>query len=202
MRAQKNHMGPRIIELFFLKSEVDFELLWRCISKIRRTTHMATYTKEIENLNNKIVYKNSTVQLPMFILVSMTLGFITGGLLGSPWERFWYWSGLTKSLFVLCEGVRPEKNQKFKKVESLGTAFFYKELTSVGRFGIGGLKTFEQASQSWLAGLILCLVPVLYAFVRTFTAIFLISVDALDLFHQARRHLGAPLLSHRKIYCQ
>ena len=71
-------------ELLFLKSEVDFELLWRCISKIQRTTHMATYTKEIENLNSKIVYKNRTVQLPMFILVSMTLGFITGGLLGSP----------------------------------------------------------------------------------------------------------------------
>ena len=35
------------------KSEVDFELLWRCISKILRTTHMATYTKEFENLNNK-----------------------------------------------------------------------------------------------------------------------------------------------------
>ena len=88
MRAQKNHMDPQINDLLLLKSEVDFELLWRCISKIRRTSHMATYTKEIENLNNKIVYKNSTVQLPMFILVSMTLGFITGGLLGPPWWAF------------------------------------------------------------------------------------------------------------------
>ena len=47
MRAQKNHMDPRIIELLFLKSKVDFELLWRCISKIRTTSHVATYTIEI-----------------------------------------------------------------------------------------------------------------------------------------------------------
>ena len=38
MRAQKNRMDPPIIELLFLKSKVDFELLWRCISKILRTT--------------------------------------------------------------------------------------------------------------------------------------------------------------------
>ena len=31
---------------------------------------MATYTKEIENLNNTIVYKNSIVEFAMFILVS------------------------------------------------------------------------------------------------------------------------------------
>jgi len=38
MIDQKNHMDPPTIELSFLKSEVDFELLWRGISKIRRTT--------------------------------------------------------------------------------------------------------------------------------------------------------------------
>ena len=54
----------------FSGNEVDFELLWRYISKIRRPTHMATYRKEIENLNNKIVYINSIVQSTMFILVS------------------------------------------------------------------------------------------------------------------------------------
>ena len=88
MRAQKNWMDPLIIELLFLKSEVDFELLWRCISKIRRTTHMATYTKEIENLNNKIVYINSIVEIRMFILVSLPLGLVTGGLSGPPWWTF------------------------------------------------------------------------------------------------------------------
>ena len=35
MMAQKNHMDPTLTELLFLKSEVDFELLRRCISKIR-----------------------------------------------------------------------------------------------------------------------------------------------------------------------
>ena len=34
MIHQKSGMDPRTIELSFLKSEVDFELLWRCISKI------------------------------------------------------------------------------------------------------------------------------------------------------------------------
>ena len=81
-------MDPALTELSFLKSEVDFELLWRCISKIRRTTHMATYTKEIENLNNKIVYRNSVVEIRMFILVSLSLGLVTGGLSGSPWWTF------------------------------------------------------------------------------------------------------------------
>ena len=70
MIDQKNHMGPQINNLLFLKSEVDFELLWRFISKILRTTHMTTYTKEIKNLNNKLVYKNSIVEIAMFILVS------------------------------------------------------------------------------------------------------------------------------------
>ena len=136
MRAQKNHMDPRIIELSFLKSEVDFELLWRCISKIRRTTHMATYTKEIENLNNKIVYKNSTVQLPMFILVSMPLGFITGGLLGSPWETFWYLQIGWESGVCTPTGRTPAKFKKIKKVESLVDAFFNKGSTSDRRIGI------------------------------------------------------------------
>ena len=41
-------MDPPIIELLFLKSEVDFELLWRrCITIIWRTSHVGTYTIEI-----------------------------------------------------------------------------------------------------------------------------------------------------------
>ena len=92
MIEQKNYMDPPIIELLFLKNEVDFELLWRCISKIQRTSQMATYTKEIENLNNKIVYRNSIVEIRMFILVSLPLGLVTGGLSGSPWSTFQFWS--------------------------------------------------------------------------------------------------------------
>ena len=70
MIDQKNRMDPRPMELHSPENKVDLELLWRCISKIRRKTHMATYTKEIENLNSKIVYKNSIVEITMFILVS------------------------------------------------------------------------------------------------------------------------------------
>ena len=88
MRTQKNRMDPVTVEHHLLENEVDFELLWRCITKIWRTIQMATYTKEIENLNNKIVYKNSTVQLPMFILVSMLFGYAIGGLPGPPWWAF------------------------------------------------------------------------------------------------------------------
>jgi len=35
MIEQKNRMDPATIEHQFLKSEVDVELLWSCISKIR-----------------------------------------------------------------------------------------------------------------------------------------------------------------------
>ena len=49
---------------------------------------MATYTKEIEKLNNKIVYINSIVEIRMFILVSLQLGLGTGGLSGPPWWTF------------------------------------------------------------------------------------------------------------------
>ena len=34
MIDQKNHIDPQINDLSFLKKEVDFELLQRCISKI------------------------------------------------------------------------------------------------------------------------------------------------------------------------
>ena len=70
MIDQKNHMDPPTIELSFLKSEVDFELLWRCISKIRNQFGMATYTKEIEITNRKYNYSELTDVFAMFILVS------------------------------------------------------------------------------------------------------------------------------------
>ena len=49
---------------------------------------IATYTREIENLNNKIVYINSIVEIPMFILVSLLFGLVTGGLSEPPWLTF------------------------------------------------------------------------------------------------------------------
>ena len=39
MKDQKNHMDPATTDLHPPENEVDFELLWRCISKILRTTH-------------------------------------------------------------------------------------------------------------------------------------------------------------------
>ena len=86
MIDQKKSMDPQINDLSFMKSEVDFELPWRCISKIRRTTYMATYTKEIENLNNKIVYINSIVETRMILINSLPLGLVTGDLSGTPWS--------------------------------------------------------------------------------------------------------------------
>ena len=47
MTEQNNRMDLALTELLFLKSEVDFEILWRCISKIPIQFGMATNTKEI-----------------------------------------------------------------------------------------------------------------------------------------------------------
>ena len=70
MIDQKNHMDPQINDLLFLKNEVDFELLWRCISKIPNRREEGEWEEDFSNLNNNIVYKNSIVQFAMFILVS------------------------------------------------------------------------------------------------------------------------------------
>ena len=50
--------------------EVDFELLWRCISKTWNQFRMAIYMKKIEINNNKYNYSELTVVFSMFILVS------------------------------------------------------------------------------------------------------------------------------------
>ena len=88
MMAQKNRKDATITDTYLPECMVDFELLWRGISKIRRTSHVATYTKDFSNLKNKIVYNNGTVQSAMFILVSKPLGLVTGGLSGPPWSTF------------------------------------------------------------------------------------------------------------------
>ena len=88
MIDQKNRMDPPTIVHHHLENEVDFELLWRCISKIWNQFGMATYTKEIETNNKKYNYSELTNAFAMFILVSLPLGFVTGGLLGSPWWTF------------------------------------------------------------------------------------------------------------------
>ena len=47
MIDQKNRMDPPTTVHHHLENEVDFELLWRCISKIWNQFGMATYTREI-----------------------------------------------------------------------------------------------------------------------------------------------------------
>ena len=67
MRAQKNRKDAAITEPYPLENEVDFELLWRCISKIRNQFGMATYTKEIEINNKKYNYSELIDIFAMFI---------------------------------------------------------------------------------------------------------------------------------------
>ena len=51
MMAQKNRKDAAITDTYLPECMVDFELLWRCIDKIWRTSHVATYTKDFSNLN-------------------------------------------------------------------------------------------------------------------------------------------------------
>ena len=88
MIAQKNRKDATITGTYLPEYMVDFELLWRGISKIRRTSHVATHTKDFSNLKNKIVYNNGTVQSAMFILVNKPLGLDTGELEGVLWGTF------------------------------------------------------------------------------------------------------------------
>ena len=70
IRAQKNHMDLPTTDFHPPENEVDFELLWRRISKIWNQFGMATYTKEIEKTDRKCNYSELTDIFAMFILVS------------------------------------------------------------------------------------------------------------------------------------
>ena len=67
MMAQKNHIDPLIIELLFLKSEVDLSFCGGAYLKFREQVEGGTWEEDFSNLNNKIVYKNSIVEIAMFI---------------------------------------------------------------------------------------------------------------------------------------
>jgi len=88
MIDQKNGMDPATTEHHPPENEVDFELLWRCISKIRNQFGIATYTKEIEINNKKYNYSKLTDVFVMFILVGLLFGFVTRRHSGSPWRTF------------------------------------------------------------------------------------------------------------------
>ena len=85
---QKNRMDPATTMHHLPEVMVDFELLWRGISKIRRRTQRWCMRGELLQFGIKKVYNNGIVQFPMFILVSMPLGFVLGDLSGPPWGTF------------------------------------------------------------------------------------------------------------------
>ena len=88
MIEQKKRMDPATTMHHLPEIMVDFELLWRGISKIRNQFGMAAYTKEIEITNKKYNYSELTDVFAMFIFVSLPLGLVTGGLSGPPWWTF------------------------------------------------------------------------------------------------------------------
>ena len=91
-------------------------------------------------MKDKKVYINSIVQFRMFILVSMPLGLVTGGLSGPPWGTFWFWSGLMKSLSVQCTLCSTGRNQKIKKTKHGYLPFFIRKVAMIAELPVGGLK--------------------------------------------------------------
>ena len=76
---------------------------------------MATYKREIVVLKYSYGYYKDRGVFAIFILVSVPIGFVTGGLSGSPWRTFEFWSGLTKSLLFNATWCSTIKIQKSKK---------------------------------------------------------------------------------------
>ena len=103
---------------------VDFELLWRCISKIQNQFGMATYTKKIDINNKKYNYSELTNIFAMFIVVKIWSCYWTSFrdsmvdvLIFTSWSRI---------LFVLCIGYSTKNIQKIKKLLHKSTSFFIK----------------------------------------------------------------------------
>ena len=71
----------------------------------------------------KKVYNNITVQLPMFILVSLPLGLVTGGLLGPPWSTFWFLQIGRDFCVYMAKGCTPKKIKKSKKSNHVSVPF-------------------------------------------------------------------------------
>ena len=94
----------------------------------------------------------------MFILVNRRSVYTIGGRLGSPWLTFKFWRRLTKSLLYNVHCVCLKKIQKTKRSKTCGPTFFYKEYQHVRQFGNEWSSVVKQDVQSWLTGVILCLV--------------------------------------------
>ena len=118
---------------------------------------MATYKREIVVLKYSYGYYKDRGVFAIFILVSVPIGFVTGGLSGSPWRTFECWSGLTKS---------PVWHEQFKKPkigQNSYLTFSIRNLAMSANLGIDWLQYSNRLyAANWLGSFLLCLVPVLY----------------------------------------
>ena len=69
------------------KKVIDFELLWRCTSKIWNES-MRCMRGRILKQNNTIMFKSGVIEYSMFILFSMStpLEFVSGEIEDVPWS--------------------------------------------------------------------------------------------------------------------
>ena len=100
MMAQKNHKNKKKIVHHLPKKIIDFELLWRCISEIRRMNRILwrCMRGEIIKRNNRIIYISGMVEFRMFISVRTIplLEFVTRDLEDVPCWTIWCLSWLTR----------------------------------------------------------------------------------------------------------
>ena len=127
MIEQKNHINASTLVHHLPKIMVDFELLWRCISQIWRTTQWQFLRGKIVILKYSYsCYKRRDV-LAMFILVSMPFVIVTGELEGLSWRTFRYLQfsdHIQNSMFVQCTRCSLENNSKIKKSKTCWPSFF------------------------------------------------------------------------------
>ena len=103
MMAQKNHKNKTNIVHHLLKNSIDFELLWRCISKIRNETTQMTKEvnkREIIKKNKRIIYIHRRLR-SVCLLVRMTTPseFVTVDL-EKAWRTLLSYDGFIHSLFL------------------------------------------------------------------------------------------------------
>ena len=94
-------------------------------------------TREILVLKYNYGYNKVRGIFAMFLLVSMPLEFVTGGLSGSPWWTFNFFTTFWPNLKItLCtsDTVHTRKNSKDQKSRLMCQFLFHKELIYVTQF--------------------------------------------------------------------
>ena len=91
-------------------------------------------------MKGKIVYKNGTVQFPMFILVSMLFGLVTGELEGVLWGTFHFGLDSPNLCVYNVHCVHQIKIKKSKKSAHVDLPFFIRKVGMTGGLAISGLK--------------------------------------------------------------